>query len=105
MRVQEAGPHAVFRRSIGGPQSLMHLPWNKSKEAQLDLLDTEPGTTAPDGYRQGFRLVSMRSSIGASFRALVATGRFRDLSRSIGSDARSLSVSLHFRIPGSAPPH
>jgi ParB family chromosome partitioning protein len=25
----------------------MRLPWNKSKEAQLDLLDTEPGTTAP----------------------------------------------------------
>lgn len=25
----------------------MRLPWNKSKEIQLDLLDAEPGTTAP----------------------------------------------------------
>lgn len=25
----------------------MRLPWNKSKEVQLDLLDAEPGTTAP----------------------------------------------------------
>ena len=24
----------------------MRLPWNKSKEVQLDLLDAEPGTTA-----------------------------------------------------------
>jgi ParB family transcriptional regulator, chromosome partitioning protein len=27
--------------------SFMRLPWNKSKEVQLDLLDAETGTTAP----------------------------------------------------------
>jgi ParB family transcriptional regulator, chromosome partitioning protein len=27
--------------------SFMRLPWNKSKEVQLDLLDAEPGTTPP----------------------------------------------------------
>ena len=25
----------------------MRLPWNKSKDVQLDLLDAEPGTNAP----------------------------------------------------------
>ena len=64
----------------------MRLPWNKSKEVQLDLLDAEPGTTAPhQPVEQAPRAVVPQPDSGAISPAAV---------KSRGHDGRPLLLAV-----------